>query len=431
MQGIVRGRIVSHTRRDVQKYVVSVVGQTDTRIISANDIVCVPDKLCAQRIGAGVVDPDQGGEEELEEGYAPQAEYQDNSGTANESGVLANELAGRVASFDVGKMSASDIWNLILLRRDLCGGMLTRSILNAASSDTQCLPLWPFSVLQEKKVDDRKLQGLDFISHFTPQLKLDWLRIKLFTIVTGNRHSYSKLRVTFNGCTSLSLASVRNGVEMTPALRCRIAHLALDPACIKVLSLIFGSRDCREKHDNKELQCNNLWEELTVRYVNNPMWQPYSSAVECLPEIRSLDPSCAPPSPGFDFSIVQDVFLQCRTDWTRLKQRVFSSTGCNSTGDNLLKTVWQNYVNGGRLHFTERPVTMYVFATWLSAGQDLPELCNRQLPLRQQLVTGVREQPAAADDVTPTKNNSSSKSVTPRNSRGSSNEPVLQAIAQV
>jgi hypothetical protein len=74
---------------------------------------------------------------------------------------------------------------------------------------------------------------------------------------------------------------------------------------------------------------------------------------------------------------------------------------------------------------------MYVFATWLSAGQDLPELCNRQLPLRQQLVTGVREQPAAADDVTPTKNNSSSKSVTPRNSRGSSNEPVLQAIAQV
>ncbi len=272
------------------------------------------------------------------------------------------------------------------------------------------------------------MQGLDFIEHFKSQLKIDWLRIKLFTIVTGNRSTYSKLRVTFNGCTSLTLASVRNGVELTSALRCRIAHLALEPDCIKILSIIFGSRECREKHDNKALQTNSLWEDL-AKYVNNPMWQPYSPHVN-MSDLQHLDPSVAPPSPGFDHSIVQDVFLQCRTDWTRLTTRVFSATGCNSTGDILLKTVWANYVNGGLIHFNDRPVAMYVFAAWHGAGRDLPEFCNRQLSQHQQLIVGV--QPQAGVKPTPTKSSSSSsKSVTPRSSRTASQDAALAHIAQV
>jgi hypothetical protein len=411
------GRIVSRVTRRVQKYVVTSKTSDLPVVVASSAVTEVPNV----EVEKGVMG--------AEAPHAPGADS-----VLNESGVLAAELAGRVASFDVGKMSVSDIWNSILTRRDLSGGMLLRTILIAASTDTQCLPLWPHSTQLEKRVDERKLQGIDFIEHFNScQQKIEWLRVKLFSTVTGNRNTYAKLRVTFNGCTSLTLASVRNGIELTPSLKCRIAHMALDSNCILLLSLIFGSRDNREKHDNKDMQGTALWEQLATMFVNNMMWQPFSEAAACIPELRDLDPSVAPPSPGLDYSIVQDVFVDCRANWTRLKSRVFSSTGCNSTGTLLLKTVWENYINGGRLHFNDRTVTMYVFATWHGAGRNLPELCNRQLAPHQQLQIGVS---ATTSLSTPSKSGCSSKSLTPRSGssrsgKSTEQETAIQQIAKV
>ena len=128
----------------------------------------------------------------------------------NESAMLAIELSGSIESFDVAKMSASDIWHSILLKRSLYGGMLTRTLLNAASTDSACLPLWNLGTVQEKKVGQKKLQGIDFIQHFTPAHKLAWLRVKLFSIVSTNRNTYANMLVTFNGHTDLSLATAGN-----------------------------------------------------------------------------------------------------------------------------------------------------------------------------------------------------------------------------
>ena len=441
----VNGRIVGHKSRRVQKYIVT---------CSDGLSVIVGCENIHEQVGGGVMynsgpdrmdvqDGESGGEGEGEgegegggkgEGEGEQYEGDGDAGqqgtTSNASGTLALQLQGRVATFDVGKMSAHDIWHTMLLRRELSGGMLTRTILIAAASDSQCLPLWPFGTKQEHTVEKKRLQGIDFIDHFQSQQKVEWLRVKVFSTVSGNRNTYAKLIVTFNGCTSLSLAAV-SGVEVTDDLRCRVAHLALDAQCVKLLCIIFGSRDSREKHDNSGLKSNALWDTLTKDYVNNPLWQPYSPAADKFHACCRLDPGVAPARPGLQTTIVQDIFLEGRTDWTRLESRVSSPTGCNSTGDALLNEVWQNFINGGRLKFTRPTVIMYIFVSWHAAGKDLPELCSRQLARHQQLMLGVGTPSTSMQ--TPEKNPSTS-TPSPKTGKGTNGTAVdasLQMIANV
>ena len=200
-------------------------------------------------------------------------------------------------------MSAHDIWTNVLLNRALSGGMLTRTILIAASTDTQCQPLWPFDTKQAHAVEKKRLQGLDFVQHFSSQHKLDWLRVKVFATVSGNRNTYTKLNVTFNGHTSLSLGAV-NGVELTDDLRCRIAHLALQGDTVRLLGIIFGSRDSRDKHDNADLKSPSLWETLARYYVNSPLWQPFSPVATEFHACAHLDVTVSPPAPGSAQSVL-------------------------------------------------------------------------------------------------------------------------------
>jgi hypothetical protein len=438
--GTVTGRIVTHNQRHVQKYVVELDGQSQPRVVLSNHLRLhwedldseedVSQSNAAAAEGNGNGTSDEGGDD-LKDG-------------GNESGMLANELMGRVTCLDVAKLTANEIWDQILSVRELRGGMLLRSILIAAASDQQCLPLWPHGTAQEKRVNEKKLQGIDFVKHFSPPKKLDWLRVKLFSVVSGNRNTYQKLRVTYNGCTSLTLSSASNGIELTTALRCRIACLALDADCVQLLLVIFGSKsDSLEKQDNRQLKEPSLWQQLAKDYVNNKLWQPYWNTADCIPECYGIDTSVAPPSPGLDHTIVQDVFLDCRSDWTRLKTRVFGVSGCNSTGNQLLKSVWSSYVNFKKGHFIHKEVAMFVFASWLSVGKDLPELCNRMLPARQQLVIGVT--PGAAGSASNQSDAhttlmspiSSGSSVTPKgrsrntSASGSSSSETLQLIASM
>ena len=393
VSGQVKGRVISRVSRNIIKYVVAAQG----------DVVVVPCRHVMESAGGFLFGHDSDGtrKDDDDEAIRLAAQWEDEMraaghdihpgpGAANESGVLAEELAANssIETFDVAKMSAHDIWHSILLNRTLNGGMLTRTILIAASNDSSCLPLWSGVTYQEKTVALKKSQGSEFIQHFTPMHKIAWLRMKSFNIVASNRNTYAKIRVTFNGHTSLSLATA-GAPELTDDLRCRISHLALDPNSAKVLGIIFGSRDNLEKTDNKTLSSTALWTDLANFYVNNSVWQPYAVAVEGVTALQSIDTTVAPAAPGLEGATVQDVFLECRTEWTRLKSRVFSATGSNSVGAELLKDVWQNYINGGRLKFHRSEVTMYVFTTWLAAGQNLPELCNRQLQSHQQLILGV------------------------------------------
>ena len=398
VSGKVTGRVISRVSQNIIKYVVAAQGE----------IVVVPCRNVMESAGGFIFGLEsEGTRKGDEEEQNSIAEWEDDMRAAghdievagaltNESGVLAAELAAdsSIETFDVAKMSAHDIWHSILLKRNLNGGMLTRTILIDATKDSNCLPLWTGVTYQEKTVALKKNQGSDFIQHFASMHKIAWLRMKVFSAVATSRNTYSKIRVTFNGHTSLSLATA-GAPELTDELRCRISHLALDPNCSRLLGLIFGSRDNLEKTDNKTLTNPALWNDLATLFVNNPVWQPYSAAIEGVTACQQIDCTVAPAKPGLEGATVQDVFLDCRTDWTRLTARVFSATGSNSTGAKLLTDVWDNYICGGRLKFPRNVVTMYVFTTWHAAGKNLPELCNRQLQIHQQLILGVG--PAAAD----------------------------------
>jgi hypothetical protein len=205
---------------------------------------------------------------------------------------------------------------------------------------------------------------------------------------------------------------VAGSPELTDDLRCRVAAIALDANCIKYLGIIFGSRDTLEKTDNRSLNNASLWEDLARQFVNNRLWVPHSSAADIIPACRGVDTTVCPPPPGLDGTTVQDVFTECRAEWARLRSALSSPSGCNSTGAELLKAVWDNYINGGRLKFQHKVVVMHIFATWTAAGKNLPELCNRTLPARQQLRVGVQAQAVGenAQITTPQKSNSSSNS---------------------
>ena len=124
----------------------------------------------------------------------PQASLHDNNNAPDAMNHDPNNDADdSIAQFDVTTLSASEIWSAILVRRDLFGGMLTRSLLVAASSDASCLPLWPGALCMEKQVQPKRDQCKLFIEHFTAHLKIAWLRKKLLSIVASNR-MYSKLR---------------------------------------------------------------------------------------------------------------------------------------------------------------------------------------------------------------------------------------------
>ena len=129
---------------------------------------------------------------------SPQAPYYDNNNAPDATNHDTNNDADdSSAQLDVTTMSASEIWSAILVRRDLFGGMLTRSLLVAASSDASCLPLWSGALFMEKQVQPKRDQCKLFIEHFTAHHKLAWLRKKLLFIVASNR-MYSKLRAVCN-----------------------------------------------------------------------------------------------------------------------------------------------------------------------------------------------------------------------------------------
>lgn len=128
------GRIVGATSRHVQKYVLQ----------KSDGAQCVVPSVLVMKLPSI---------SETEDDSRVDSQYHDDGfmdGTANESAVLAADLSGSIEYFDVAKMDAHQIWYCILLKRHLSGGMLTRTILIAAQTDSACQPLWNATTTQEK-----------------------------------------------------------------------------------------------------------------------------------------------------------------------------------------------------------------------------------------------------------------------------------------
>ncbi len=177
-------------------------------------------------------------------------------------------------------------------------------------------------------------------------------------------------------------------VTITESMRCRIAHLAVCPKARMNLNLIYGPKNEREDLDDYNLRVGQLWQEIAAQFVNATAWQPTSS-VEYFNVFNELDPSAAPPMPGLDVETIKDVWHALRTDFSRLMNALYSPTGASNTaGDQFFKLAWDNFINGTRLSFQNKKVTMYVFMLWFAAETQLPQWCRRTLNPKAQLRYG-------------------------------------------
>jgi hypothetical protein len=178
-------------------------------------------------------------------------------------------------------------------------------------------------------------------------------------------------------------------VTITDAMRCRIAHLAVCPKACTLINLVYGAKGDWENLDDHDLRVAQLWLEVATLFVNNAAWQP-SSSIEYYNTFAGFDPTICPPAPGLDVPTIKSTWMSLRTDWSRLVNAIVSPTGASGTaGENLFKCAWENFINGTKMTFHNKPVTMYVFMLWWTMGKELPQWCRRTLNEKAQLRMGV------------------------------------------
>jgi hypothetical protein len=177
-------------------------------------------------------------------------------------------------------------------------------------------------------------------------------------------------------------------VTITDSMRCRIAHLAVCPKARRLVNLVYGPKNERQTLDDFNLRVAQLWQEIASEFINASAWQPMSS-IEYFNVFNDLDPSQAPPQPGLDVESMKDVWHALRTDFSRLMNALYSPTGASNTaGDQFFKLAWENFINGTKLSFQNKKVTMYVFMLWFAEETQLPQWCRRTLNTKAQLRYG-------------------------------------------
>ena len=177
-------------------------------------------------------------------------------------------------------------------------------------------------------------------------------------------------------------------VTITDSMRCRIAHLAVCPRAGTLINLVYGPKTDRENLDDYQFRTAQLWTEIATLFVNEPNWMP-TSDVEYFNTFSGFDSTGSPPPPGLDVATIKNTWQSLRTDWSRLVNAICAPTGASGTaGDMLYKVAWENFINGTKLSFANKPVTMYVFMLWWTHGKNLPQWCRRTLNDKAQLRMG-------------------------------------------
>jgi hypothetical protein len=177
-------------------------------------------------------------------------------------------------------------------------------------------------------------------------------------------------------------------VTITDSMRCRIAHLAVCPRAVTIINLVYGPKTDRETLDDYELRTAQLWSEIGLLFVNEQSWQP-TSDVEYFNTFSGFDSTASPPPPGLDVATIKNTWQSLRTDWSRLVNAITAPTGASGTaGETLYKVAWENFINGTKLSFANKAVTMYVFMLWWTHGKNLPQWCRRTLNDKAQLRMG-------------------------------------------
>eukprot|EP01033_Poteriospumella_lacustris_P004698 gene4698-3366_t len=117
----------------------------------------------------------------------------------------------------------------------------------------------------------------------------------------------------------MEIAAIKNmssdgGLNPSPSIKCRLAHLALDINTSSILARIYDA--------DQGIHNLDLWKVLALDYVNNPMWQPRRIVND--DRLHDVDPSRAPDE-KFTPESLRSVFARLRIDYTKTLLKFTSS----------------------------------------------------------------------------------------------------------
>lgn len=117
----------------------------------------------------------------------------------------------------------------------------------------------------------------------------------------------------------VEIAAIKNmssdgGLNPSPSIKCRLAHLALDINTSSILARIYDA--------DQGIHNLDLWKVLALDYVNNPMWQPRRIVND--DRLHDVDPSRAPDE-KFTPESLRSVFARLRIDYTKTLLKFTSS----------------------------------------------------------------------------------------------------------
>ena len=362
-------------------------------------------------------DDDREVEADDQDDHVSEAISEEGNTNTNESALEALEMQKAALTIELSTISAEDIWKMFH-NKIMKGGVMARTLFIAGKAlEPKLAEPW----IGDKKLASKKADVIDqrslFVSWASAPRVLDWIRLEIFKIVLQKPQTYRTFNVTHvdgpKAIVSVNGKDVLQATQASNSTMARVAHLACCAHSRVVLNMLFGTKT-REGIDARDLQPEQLWQDLASVYVNNPHWD--IRQIDVLQLQHDTDPSSkidvSQVGPiGLTAECVRLVFTDIKKMYADLENAIHGRTGCNTVGEECYGKAWKNYIKGGLMFFARPEVAMYVFKLW-SECEGLPKYCMKELHPEAQVRIGIMRNQKFGLTTTP-------RGSTPRGSSGS------------
>ncbi len=129
-----------------------------------------------------------------------------------------------------------------------------------------------------------------------------------------------------------SAQNVEAGLNPSPSIKARLAHLADDHAACEILGKIYAT--------DSSIRTLELWKTLAQDYVNNPLWQPKRGFID--ERVVDIDPSRAPEE-KFSPETLRSVFSRLRIEFTKTVLKFQTAIKTANSREALDTEFWERY----------------------------------------------------------------------------------------
>lgn len=129
-----------------------------------------------------------------------------------------------------------------------------------------------------------------------------------------------------------SAQNVEAGLNPSPSVKARLAHLADDHAACEILGKIYAT--------DSSIRTLELWKTLAQEYVNNHLWQPKRGFID--ERVVDIDPSRVPEE-KFTPESLRSVFSRLRIEFTKTVLKFQTAIKTANSREALDTEFWERY----------------------------------------------------------------------------------------